>query len=63
VIKDRRKCFDSLIILVIWQLWLQRNASVSFWLPVRGCASTSYLVRVCCLGHAKIISESLIAGE
>jgi hypothetical protein len=64
VIKDRQKCFDSLIILVIWQLWLQRNARVFH----SSCLSVAVLAQAiwseCVVwGRAKIISGSLIAGE
>jgi hypothetical protein len=27
--RDHRKCFDSIVILVAWKLWLQRNVRIS----------------------------------
>jgi hypothetical protein len=64
VIKEHQKGFDSLIIPVSWQLWLQRNACVFR----SGSMSVVVLVQAiwseCALwGHAKIISWLLIADE
>jgi hypothetical protein len=27
--RDHRKCFDSIVVLVAWKLWLQRNVRIS----------------------------------
>jgi hypothetical protein len=55
VVKDRTRGFDSLIILVTWQIWLQQNARVfnSGSSPVSSCGA-GYLVRVCSLGSCKV---------
>jgi hypothetical protein len=64
VIKQRLKGFDSLIVLVIWHLWLQRNSRVFH----SGSMIVATLVQAiwseCVVwGRARIITGSLIAGE
>jgi hypothetical protein len=64
VVKDRRRGFDSLIILVTWQIWLQQNARVFN----SGSSPVSSVVQAiwseCALwGRAKLIVGSQLVGK
>jgi hypothetical protein len=62
VTKARRKAFDSIVILVVWGIWLERNARVFSNASVSAPAIVDTLWETCEQWvHARLIDQSQIS--